>query len=313
MMDQFGFLRRSVFAFVAMASLVAGCARDSQPAAPQPEAEAIAPSAPIGLNAACGQVDPDSPESSKRPLQYCYEDRVRQAVRSATVPIFYFFHGLGGNVGDPFNGDARFILDAMVRVYGGDMPVVVSLSLGSDGILAADSEWVASEGLAQVEAIVARGKPARRVVMGGSMGGYNTLRLVAQAPRKFVAAAALCPALATFNGHRQAEVDAYMERHRAILDRDFFLRALESYKRQLSTEAVWEANSPFAFLASGAFDALPIFMSVGREDQLGFIEGAREFRSRAQARGVNLDYHEVSGPHCVFDLLRFLQFIRAND
>ena len=223
------------------------------------------------------------------------------------LTILYTFHGLGGSV----RGDFDQVYDALSRLLGNQMPVVASLSLGSDGVMGDEAGEVERIAIPEIERRIGGDRSFRRVLLGGSMGGHNVMRLLASAERgRYAGAAAVCPALATFNGHRPEEVEAYKRRNAAVLDMEFFERALATYKVELPTESIWEANNPFTLLANGAYVGTPIFISVGTEDSVGFLEGSREFRDRAQRYpGVDIEYHEVGGKHCAFDFPRLMQFL----
>ncbi len=244
-------------------------------------------------------------------LQYCFRDLTRQANASTPeVTIIYYFHGLYGSVDDLFSGPDQRLFEALKAIFGLRLPIIASLSLGSTGVFGPNTEEIVARGLPSVENLIAPGKTVRRVAIGGSMGGHNSLRIAAEKPGTFRAVAALCPALATFNGHRQSEVDAYIERNKNVLDREFFEKALVYYKQSLSTDEVWTANNPFTLLDQGRYDGLPLFLSVGRQDQVGFLEGSREFKRRADLRpAMSIDYHEVTGPHCAFDIPSFIRFV----
>jgi pimeloyl-ACP methyl ester carboxylesterase len=244
-------------------------------------------------------------------LQYCYRDLTKRATNSdPEVTIVYYFHGLYGSVDDLFSGPDQRLFEALKAIFGLRLPIIASLSLGSTGVFGPNTEEIVARGLPAVENLIAPGKRIRRVAIGGSMGGHNSLRIAAEKPGTFKAVAALCPALATFNGHRQNEVDAYIERNKAVLDRDFFEKALVYYKQTLSTDEIWTANNPFTLLDQGRYDGLPIYLSVGRQDQVGFLEGSREFKRRADLRpGMTIDYHEVTGPHCAVDIPSFIRFV----
>lgn len=274
-----------------------------------PPAPTPAPPARTQSGATCGEVP-----LPQRKLLYCFQDIAGQAARNnAQINVIYYFHGLGGNVNDLFGENGRLILDGLSRLFGANMPIVASLSVGSNGVLGPDTGDVVNSGLPVVEGFMAPGKTFRRIVLGGSMGGHNTLRLGAESPASFAALAALCPALATFNGHDQAEVDAYIQRHADVIDVEFFNRALAIYKEQLPTPEIWDANNPFTFLDQGRYDGIPIFLSVGIEDQLGFIEGSREFKRRSDLRPrMSVDYHEVHGQHCSFDVNALLRFMAVQ-
>lgn len=299
------------FALLLSLNLLAGCGNETNDSAntdAQAEAATAQPPVVTQSGAKCGEVP-----LPRRPLRYCFEDRAGQAQSSSQeVPVIYYFHGLGGSVEDLFEGENQYLFEALKRAYGNQLPIIVSLSLGNEGVMGDEAAEIASAALAQVDRFIAPGKSLRRTLMGGSMGGHNVLRLGAESAGGFRAIAALCPAIGTFNGHDRAEVDAYIARHEPLLDRKFFEKALVSYKRELATKEIWDRNNPLNIIPSGVYLRTPIYISTGIQDQLGFIEGSREFTSRARASGVNVDYHEVTGPHCIFDLSSLLRFLRTN-
>lgn len=276
-----------------------GCAADS-PASSAPPPTAEEKSSRI----VCGSVP-----LTKRPLDYCYQDRANQGSR-AEPKVIYYFHGLGGSENEIFESHLAFILDGLASQLGAEMPIIVGLSLGAGGVMGYEANDVALIGLAQIERRFAPGKSPRRFVMGASMGGHNSLRLASVGSSRFVGLAGLCPAMATFNAHDSTQVASYVARHRENLDIEFFNRALAVYKRELPTAEAWEDNNPFNSLPRGAFDGLPIFLSVGTEDTLGFYEGVREFDARGDLRpGMSVETREVPGGHCAFDVEGFFRFV----
>lgn len=290
-----GFLVAGFVALIAACSSPSsGQASDTPPPSARTRADGVV----------CGSV-----ALAKRPLEYCYQDRSNQA--SKAVPnVVYFFHGLGGSEEQIFDGTYSFILDAIADIFATDMPIVVGVSLGSTGVMGSEASDVVANGLARIEKNFASGKSVRRLVMGASMGGHNALRLAGQRASSFVGVAGLCPAMATFNGHDAAAVAAYKKRHATNLDLPFFNRALAIYKRELPTTKAWAENDPFGFLPRGAYDRLPVFLSVGTEDSLGFYEGVREFAARSAVRpAMSVEAPEVEGSHCSFDVDALLAFM----
>lgn len=261
------------------------------------------------------EVTCDAFQTSHHRVSYCYSDPAGRAGNASTqIDVIYYFHGLGGDEHDLFSDRGRKILDLLKLAYGKKVPVIASISIGSGGVFAATTDEIFNEGLRAFEMKIASGKTVRRILVGGSMGGHNVLRLAASSPRDIAAVAALCPALGTFDGYDANQVDAYIKRHKHIyFDEGFFRRAIEVYKKSIRSSAEWIANNPFTFLDRGAYDELPIFLSVGREDQLGFVEGAREFKSRSDIRSsMKTTYAEFRGPHCAFDPVALVKFLSAQ-
>lgn len=293
---------------VLIALMLTACASNSDDNAgtPNDNENGSDTEAPSSREVECGVID--LPEKD---LNYCFQDLKGQVEKNTPeVNIVYFFHGLGGSEFELFGPNGQMILDGLARTFGDELPVLVGLSMGPTGVLGDETDEVAQIGLPALEQLIANGRNFRRLLLGGSLGGHNTLRLAAEAPERFAAAAALCPALATFNGYNQAEIDAYKARHPVILDEEFLDRALTAYRAELTSADEWNRANPFTLLPQGVYDNLPIFLSVGREDTLGFIEGSREFRDRALTRPLmRVDYHEVSGGHCAFDIPALFRFI----
>lgn len=256
----------------------------------------------------------DSVATASTPVAYCFADAANAGTsRAPQADVIYFFHGLGGSERDLFTDRGRQILDLIKLAYGTRVPIIASLSVGSEGVFASQTGDVLN-GLKAIEAKIAPGKQMRRVLLGGSMGGHNALRLAAESRQDFRATAALCAALGTFDGYKSEEVEAYIRRNRAYYFNEKFLReALVKYKKTIRTSEEWVANNPFTFLERGTYDGLPIFLSVGREDSLGFVEGSREFKARADRRpGMKVEYVEFRGPHCTFDPKALVQFLSAQ-
>ncbi len=278
----------------------------AEAASPRAHAEPVPSESALAAGETCGQV-----RLKTKILKYCYRDSSGQARQPGEeARVVYFFHGLGGNEHDLFTPDSDNLMRLLTIAYGQQTPILASLSIGSQGVYTTNAREIL-DGLKEVERTIAPKKKLKRILVGGSMGGHNALRLLAESPKSFVALAALCPALATFNGFNQNEVDAYIARHRLVMgDANFFRRALEIYKREIRTPEGWVANNPFTFLDRGVYDEVPIFISVGREDTLGFVEGAREFKRHGDLRPRGLvDYHEFRGPHCTFDPVAFVRFL----
>lgn len=302
-------LLRLLTVFIALT--LTACASDSNDNAGTPGGNegGSGTEAPRSREVQCGVID--LPEKDMR---YCFQDLKGQVEKNTPeVNIVYFFHGLGGSEFELFGPNGKVILQGLAQTFGDELPVIVGLSMGSTGVLGDETDEVAQIGLPALEQLIASGRNFRRLLLGGSLGGHNTLKLAAEAPGRFAAAAAFCPALATFNGYDDSEIQSYKARHQAILDEDFLDRAIAAYRTELTSADEWDRANPFTLLPLGAYDNLPLFLSTGREDSLGFIEGSREFRDRALTRPLmRVDYHEVSGGHCAFDIPAFLRFVDAT-
>ena len=290
--------------FSAMGNL-AGCARDEGGSAAGPLTPILKPFLrDVPTPAPCASVP-----LSDRTFSYCA--RQGPAGTGPNAKLIYFMHGLGQSADVITSNDAvRALLDSLAKVAGDGMPTIISISLGADGVFADLTQQVVDL-LPSIEAKVAPGSQTPvRISMGASMGGHNSLRLAGQAPEKFRSIVALCAAVGTFNAYDPAAVADYEKRNESVIDRKALESALDAFKHTIKTSEQWAANNPFRFLQAGAYDKLPVFLSVGRSDQYGFLEGNREFKGALEKRaGASVEFHEVEGPHCVFDPVATIKFI----
>jgi pimeloyl-ACP methyl ester carboxylesterase len=226
--------------------------------------------------------------------------------------IIYVFHGIFGNADFVNTRGVMVDLGESLRQQLGDKaPLIVGLSTGPQGILKTNALEVWTAILAFEQSTF--GAPASaRHLMGFSMGSHNSARLLAEVPGQFLSVSLLCPALMAIDPFDQAQVAADRARHRAYLNTSFFNVVIRVFEREFPTRAEWDANNPFQFLAQGRFDQNQFFVSTGRSDGLGFIEGATEFKTRSALRNITLQNQDVAGDHCRFDSKALFGFVKAQ-
>jgi dienelactone hydrolase len=242
-------------------------------------------------------------------FNYCVLDPSDKLKKSdKAVSIVYYWHGVNGSPSEIFNNP----LIAQFAQYTTQIPVVISISKGPQGVIGNDAGAVVDEVIPTIEKAegVSNREVARQLV-GASMGGHNVLRIAAEDPFKFVAATALCPALVNMNPHNSSELVSYMQRHGSYLDQNFFQSVMAVFRSAFPTSADWIRNNPIEFLKKNAYGRLPVHLSIGTEDSLGFNEGVEAFESiyRTNALRVKLETSYVSGGHCAFDTKKASQFI----
>lgn len=237
-----------------------------------------------------------------RVLAYCKADG------SATV--IYYFHGLGGTPSlqkEPI----KTLIDGTRRVLGSKAPSVIAISIGKEGVMKTDNIGFVTDSAKKIEALLPMA-PSKRVLLGMSMGGHNALRVLMSDPPIYGATALLCPALMDIDLEDPQAKQDYIARHQAYLDRAFFDHAWALWQREFPTRVAWDENNPLTALRRGDFDREPIFLSTGRQDSLGFFEGATVFKTEAERRDVKLTWAPVDGSHCAYDPVKLLTFIVSN-
>lgn len=252
-----------------------------------------APVPAIGLkNSQCGAI-----VESGVTVSFCFW---RDAERADPTQAIFFFHGLGGS--HQLDREPLKSLITMAPQLWSDqsIPVLISLSIGSSGVIRDDRASAVRRAIEKIERNLLGTAPARRHLAGVSMGGHNALRVMAVDPASFNTAALLCPALLDIDGYNPSEKAAYLARHPEV-DRSFFDRAWSLYRAEFPEREGWRANNPFEFAKAGAFDGRRVLISTGRQDSLGFFEGSTRLKSALEARSIRVEWAPVDGGHCVFD------------
>lgn len=297
---------------LALCLILAACSKTDTPSTPPPEAPS---GTPATQSTPCQTLSFPSGDT----LEYCTQ---RSTQNPLPTHIIYFFHGLGGSPSDifrePFATALRLALEQMRQ----RMPHVVSLSFGPSDAIPIDPNLSpntrAGELLAQALPKIEQdlgytmSNPPVRDLLGASMGGFNVLTLAASQPRRFQAVMALCPALIDFDPFTPSEVESYMARHQPYIRRDRVATAMAQLKANFPNRESWQSSDPLRQIAKGIYDGLPLFISIGRQDEFGFIEGARAFVNTGEARGLNITWRPVNGPHCFFDLNTLREFLRGQ-
>jgi pimeloyl-ACP methyl ester carboxylesterase len=194
-------------------------------------------------------------------------------------------------------------------------PTVISLSYGPVWLLstkgqAEDSGLLDTIG-SDISAIEARvGKPRRRMLMGESMGGLNSLVLGLSQPQHFDKVAALCPVVYLDSPFMPlSKVRDAMVRTGA--DPLIALGIWQVSRRYVVSAEEWRRFSPLVLIEGEAIhQARPsLYLSAGLYDRYGLFEGTERLAQRAMARGVPTEWHPLYGGHCAIDIASLGAFL----
>lgn len=246
------------------------------------------------------------------PLRYC----VHRAAGGVNGDVVYHLHGRNLEA-EIWNDPTYFtaMLQAHWQHAGVLPPTVISLSYGPVWLLAPkgqaersgllDTLWPA------ITAIEARmGPPRRRLLMGESMGGLNSLVLGLSQPRHFDKVAALCPAVYVDTPFAPlAQIREAIVRTGAEPRIVFGLWQLS--RQYVSSEEEWRRISPLALIERAAFqEARPsLYVSAGIYDRYGLYEGTERLAQRAAQRGLPTEWHPLYGGHCAIDIASLGAFL----
>lgn len=246
------------------------------------------------------------------PLHYC----VHRAAGGVNGDLLYHLHGrnLDAEVwNDPTYYTA--MVQAQWQRAGLLPPTVVSLSYGPVWLLAPKGQAEHSGLLHSIEphiaAIEARiGPPRRRLLMGESMGGLNSLVLGLSQPQRFDKVAALCPNVyldspfAPFGQIREAIT-------RTGADPRIAFGIWQLAGRYVANDEEWRRLSPLALIEANALQqARPsLYLSAGLHDRYGLYEGVERLAQRAAQRGLPTEWHPLYGGHCTIDVASLAAFL----
>jgi pimeloyl-ACP methyl ester carboxylesterase len=245
-------------------------------------------------------------------LRYC----VHRAAGGVNGDVVYHLHGRNLEA-EVWNDPSYFT--AMVQGYwqsaGLLPPTVISLSYGPVWLLTPQGEAEKSGLLdtiwTDIVAIEARvGKPQRRLLMGESMGGLNSLVLGLSYPQHFSKVAALCPNVyqdspfSTLSQIREAMV-------RTGADPLFIFGIWNLSSNYIANAEEWRRVSPL-LLIEGAVDSTThprLYLSGGLYDRYGLFEGTERLAQRAAQRGIKTEWHPLYGGHCAIDIASLGAFL----
>jgi pimeloyl-ACP methyl ester carboxylesterase len=245
-------------------------------------------------------------------LRYC----VHRAAGGTNGDLLYHLHGRNLEA-EVWNDPTYFtaMLQAYWRSAGVLPPTVVSLSYGPVWLLAPKGQAPDSGLLETVWPAIAAletriGQPRRRLLMGESMGGLNSLVLGLTQPEHFDKLAALCPNVyrvspfAPFEQIREGMV-------RTGADPRIAFGIWKLARRHVSDEEEWRRISPLALIDGAALPhARPsLYLSAGLYDRYGLYEGVEQLAARAVQRGLPTEWHPLYGGHCAIDIASLGTFL----
>lgn len=240
--------------------------------------------------------------------------------------VLYYLHGKGGST--QTWSDQYFYTEQLRQEWAQrkvEPPIVVNVSFGPVWILAKKNESPYSglyegfvyKGLPEIEKVIG-GVKGRRLILGESMGGFNSLQL-SLTTNLFSKVAALCVPMAVISPFASAEeVKQFVERSAAwryyrstpnvVTDSvDEMLRLARAF---YPTQKVWLTADPLRLIDSLDKDKAPQFyLATGLYDKYVAYEGNEMFAKRLGDIGVDVEWHPQWGGHCAIDIKSLSRFL----
>ena len=245
------------------------------------------------LTTTCKGVDVDA-----RHFNYC----VRKNTESKA--IIYFFHGILGSSSSYKKVTNE--LDSIWQKKGIPLPNVVAISFGASWVMtearggAGLYKYFSQTAQPYLEKEFLFDNRFKRMVIGMSMGGFNAVQAFGKNPGMFERAAFICPALHIISPFStDDEVNAFIKRTGAT--RYLVNLAQDIGRKEYADLNDWNQEGPFAVASRINAVNIPIYISIGDQDQFGFQEGAHAFSELMKTRSPLVEFYLIKGSgHCAW-------------
>lgn len=244
--------------------------------------------------------------------------------------VLYYFHGKDGSA--KFWEDPNYYTAQIRQYWRGQRlhpPTVISVSFGPRWILADKNESPYSGLLPvfirQVMPEIERslgGVRGRRMVVGESMGGFNSIQVALKTPF-FERAAILCAPMAKISPFATpAEIDAFILGSKAYAYHGPKGSAL-IYKNvgemiQIAqsvypSPAAWSTGDPLQLVRTKHMNPkLRLYVAAGFHDVYALYEGNEEFSRGLKKSGYMTDWRPQWGGHCAIDIPSLARFLAGR-
>jgi pimeloyl-ACP methyl ester carboxylesterase len=257
---------------------------------------------------------------------------VYNTIDSTSTDVIYYLHGRGGRAESWADSDARSWPEKLRKEWqamGAQAPKVVTISFGPMWLLA-DKNPSRLSGL--LEVMVDRvlpvteqyigGTKGRRMILGDSMGGFNSIQLALKTDL-FERAAILCAPMASgvdaFSP--QPEIEAWIRKSAAFAyygeskSQPIFQSVSEmlfAVQQVWQNRANWQSADPLKLAATVDKSSAPLemYVNAGFYDRFALYEGNLEFVKILLGRkGVSVEWHPEWGDHCTIDIPSLARFL----
>lgn len=254
---------------------------------------------------------------------YC----IHKPVKSSNRDVLYYLHGFG-NSEMTWQGD--YFFSAQIRQYWAEhhmaFPTVISLSLGDTWLLAEKNPSPYSGLFTLVtEAIIPTiekaigGVKGRRLLVGESMGGFNSTQLALKTTL-FEKAGLLCVPAATISPFAGADavtkfIEAskgwqYYKNTEPDTVKKAVATALQLSQAFFPTPEAWKAGDPLELAQTANPRLAPeLYVAVGFYDRYLFYEGNELFVRTLRSRGFKVNWRPQWGGHCAIDIPTLSRFL----
>lgn len=245
--------------------------------------------------------------------------------------VLYHLHGMGG---DEETWSQPNFYTQQIRDYwkskGQDLPIVVSVSFGPVWLLIDKNTSSYSGLLPTFKSTVLPtleksfgGVKGRRLLLGESMGGINSLQLLLRSDL-FDKVAAVCAPVTSISPHwAQEKIDETVKNSTAWkVYKDKKPSAVLGQVQKLlmlseeffPSQKEWEANDLSLFIANNDISkVVPSYISAGFHDEYLAFEGNQHIAAALKAQGAEVEWHPAWGGHCSVDIGSISEFLSKRE
>ena len=243
--------------------------------------------------------------NSSKQWSYC----INKIEGSQSKDIIYYFHGRNGNA--TWWNDKTYYTGKMHNLWlekSKDIPTVVSISFGKLWLLTnvndesqKNFEKIFTEEIIKKVESQLDFKVSKRMVVGESMGGVNSMMIALKTKTLFHKAASVCAAMPTTSPFSSwKEIYDYVLRSSTSVKRALMM--LWFAKKFYPNEKDWQANDPvqLSYKVDSSLKT-SIYLSCGEKDEWGCMEGSKIFVDNLSKAKADIHWYPRPGGHCDID------------
>ncbi len=251
---------------------------------------------------------------------------VHAPVTGGSTDVVYHLHGLGGN---EMAWQDQWFYTQQIRAEweasGAAIPTVISISFGPLWLLAEKNTSEASglfeiftrQVLPMIEANLG-GVKGRRILVGESMGGFNSVQLSLKTDLFAKVAILGSPMSEVSPFASETDVDAYVKKSSAwryyqkedpSMVTTAVQRSIELARYFFPSPAEWDQGSPLALAAAKRASYPRFYVSVGFYDRYVSYEANERFVNLLRSNGANVEWRPLWGGHLAMDIPSLAKFL----
>jgi pimeloyl-ACP methyl ester carboxylesterase len=234
--------------------------------------------------------------------------------------VLYYLHSLGGNAIEwDNNKNFQQTMDNF-RQAGLHRPLVITISFGPWWVLkdfSFENHPALLKTYLQIQhdteaEFFKNAQPIKRILVGSSLGGFNSLILLAKTDLHFDKVALLCPAFSEVGPYSTPdEIAAYLKRNRPYVDDRRIYNVIKLLQIEFPTQDEWNQYAPFTIVKDLKTRTDAQFYVTGNtQDEYGFGEGADLLQKELHKMNLKTEYEKIPGRHCTMDVKALTGFLK---